>query len=314
MAITTHRMILVECRIGFPLTILVATAVPGCATQTMNPTSANQGGNQATISADSKNWSYSLLPGSQVGVTIDNVDGQKVGAGTYQASVDPGRHTLSLTCQAMGLYNTEDLSIDVSAGTQYAMSAIIGGQRPVPCTSNIRRKSDDRPVPIRYIVDSDGLYRFKEQRIAVRPPKDCIEDLAIYSGDRSVDFVTNNRDWFTNGEYRIELMKIPSSVTNDFSFIREIEPDAKDYVDERPRSRLNLVLKEAKRFDVDDRAGYRVVAATDGKWVFIATFVLQRSWITVASLMYPLVLRDDALQAVPWNCYNKFVESVKQVQ
>ncbi|MEP6886522.1 MAG: hypothetical protein ABJC66_17375, partial [Gammaproteobacteria bacterium] len=135
------------------MTILTAIVVPGCATQTIKPTSANQGGDQATISADSKIWSYSLLPGSQVGVTIDNVDGQKVGAGTYKVSLDPGRHTLSLTCQSIGLYNTEDLSVDVSAGTQYEVSALIGGQRRVACTSYITRKSDGRPVPTNYIVD-----------------------------------------------------------------------------------------------------------------------------------------------------------------
>jgi hypothetical protein len=157
--------------------------------------------------------------------------------------------------------------------------------------------------------------RFKQQPVAVWAPNDCIADMAIYTGDRSVDFVSSKRAWFTNGEYRVELKKIPSSVTNDVSFIRETESDAKDYaVDDRSRSQLNLVLKDAKRFDVDDRTGYRVVAVSEGKMVFIATFVLQKSWITIASLRYPLVPGDDAMNTIPWNCYNKFVESTKQIQ
>lgn len=299
-------------RTSFLLAILAAMVVPGCATQTITPISENPDGRQATISADSKILTYSLLPGSEVGVTIDDVDGQKVGARTYKVSVEPGRHTLSLTCRAMGRYNTEDLSVEVS-GTQYEVSALIGGQRPVPCTSKMTRKSDGGPVPTTYVVDGDGLYRFKEQGIAVGPPKDCIEDLAIYSSDRSVDFVANHRDWFASGEYRVEVLKIPSAVIDDSSFTREIEPEAKDYVDDRPRSKLNLVLEEAKRWDLGERAGYRVVAATEGKRVFVATFMLQRPWITVASLMYPLVPGDDALKVVPWKCYDKFVESVQIV-
>jgi hypothetical protein len=29
---------------------------------------------------------------------------------------------------------------------------------------------------------------------------------------------------------------------------------------------------------------------------------------------YPLVPGDDAMNTIPWNCYNKFVESTKQIQ
>lgn len=88
--------------------------------------------------------------------------------------------------------------MDVLAGTRYTASALVGGQRPVPCTSIIERKSDHgsfEQVPTRYIVDTDGMYRFKQQPIAVWAPKDCITDLAIYTGDRSVDF-----DAVTQGE------------------------------------------------------------------------------------------------------------------
>jgi hypothetical protein len=79
----------VERRIGLLSTIVATIVSPAFATQTVNPSDGSSGGNQATISADSKVWSHSLFPGSQVGVTIDTVDGQKVGAGTSKVSVDP---------------------------------------------------------------------------------------------------------------------------------------------------------------------------------------------------------------------------------
>src|SRR6185437_5260588 len=112
-------------------------------------------------------------------------------------------------------------------------------------TSLIYRKLDTgklEPVPITYKVDSDDMYRFKQQGIAVWVPKECITDIAIYSHDRSVDFVANQRNWLANGQYTVTLKKIPKSVTNDISFIKETEPVANDYVEDPPRDKLNLVL------------------------------------------------------------------------
>jgi hypothetical protein len=129
-----------------------------------------------------------------------------------------------------------------------------------------------------------------------------------------VDFVANQSDWFANGQYTVKLTKIPKSVTNDVSFIKKIEPDAKDYVEDRPRDRLNLVLKEGKRLDADGLPGYRVVAVSEGKIAFVATFVLQKSWISIASLTYRLQPGSDAMAAIPWSCYDKFAGSVKQTQ
>ena len=45
----------------------------------------------------------------------------------------------------------------------------------------------------------------------------------------------------------------------------------------------------------------------------IATFVLQTSWVKIASLMYPVDKPGDPLTQIPWKCYNRFVESVKEV-
>lgn len=273
-------------------------------------------GNQATISADSKVSSFIPLLGMDIAATIDSVDGRSIGAGTHKVSVDPGIHTVSLTCRAVGATNTEEFELNALPGARYQVSALVGGQRIVPCTSMIQRKLESgalEVVPVTYKVESDGMFRFKEG-IAVWVPKDCIRDAAIFSRDRSVDFVANQSDWFSNGQYTVKLIKVPKSVTDSVSFIKNIEPDAKDYVEDRPRDRLSLVLKDAKRLDVDGQPGYRVVAVREGKMAFVATFVLQKSWISIASLTYRLGPGDDALTAIPWSCYDKFVDSVKQDQ
>lgn len=304
------------CRIGLLSTFVAAISLSALATKNVSANGEGPLDNQATISADSKVLSHIPLFGMDIAATIDSIDGKAIGAGTHKVSVDPGVHTISLTCQAIGPTNTEEVELNVLAGANYQASALVGGRRPVPCTSLIYRKLESGKrelVPVTYKVDSDGMYQAKPQGIAVWAPKECIPDIAIYSHDRSVDFVTNQSNWIANGQYTVKMAKIPKSVTNDVSFLRQIEPDAKDYVEERPRDRLNLALKEAGRLDVNGQVGYRVFAVSEGKMAFIATFVLQKSSITIASLTYPLQPGLDPKGAIPWSCYNKFVESVKHV-
>lgn len=131
----------VAVRIKCLLPVVAAAILPACATQTINSSSASTPSAQATISADSKMWSFSLLRGSFIAVTINSVDGQKVDSGTSKVSVDPGTHKISVTCHAVGAENTEELSVDAVAGAHYQLSALVGGNRSVPCTSIMERKS-----------------------------------------------------------------------------------------------------------------------------------------------------------------------------
>jgi hypothetical protein len=123
------------------LPVVVAVVLPACATQNVNSSSESTPSTQATISADSKVWAFSFLPGSFITVTIDSVDGQKVGSGTFKVSVDPGAHKISVTCHSMGAENTEEISVYAFAGAHYQVSALVGGNTSVPCTSIVQRKS-----------------------------------------------------------------------------------------------------------------------------------------------------------------------------
>jgi hypothetical protein len=128
-------------RIESLLPLVAAVILPACATQNMNSSGASTPSTQATISADSKLWAFSFLPGSFIAVTIDSVDGQKVGSGTAKVSVDPGAHKISVTCHAVGAENTEEFSVYAFAGAHYQLSALVGGSTSVPCTSIVQRKS-----------------------------------------------------------------------------------------------------------------------------------------------------------------------------
>jgi hypothetical protein len=123
------------------LPVVAAIILPACATQAINSSSPSTLSAQATISADSKVWAFSLLPGSFIAVTINSVDGQMVSSGTSKVSVDPGAHKISVTCHAIGAENTQELDVDALAGAHYQLSALVGGNRPVPCTSIVEQKS-----------------------------------------------------------------------------------------------------------------------------------------------------------------------------
>ena len=128
-------------RIKCLLPVVAAIILPACATQNINSSSASSPSAQATISADSKVWAFSFLPGSFIAVTINSVDGQKVGSGTSKVSVDPGAHKISVTCHAVGAENTQEVSVDALAGAHYRLSALVGGNTSVPCTSIVEQKS-----------------------------------------------------------------------------------------------------------------------------------------------------------------------------
>jgi len=138
--VPTGRVNLAFC-IKYLLPVVAAIILPACATQAINSGSPSTQRAPATISADSKVWAFSFLPGSFIAVTIDSVDGQKVGSGTSKVSVDPGAHKISVTCHAVGAENTEEITVNAFAGAHYQLSALVGGNTSVPCTSIVQRKS-----------------------------------------------------------------------------------------------------------------------------------------------------------------------------
>jgi hypothetical protein len=130
-------------RIGVPILTGVSTValfVTGCSTQHINAGGTEPAAASATITADSKVWSFVPIQGNFIGVTIDSVDGFKINAGTYKVSVDPGRHEIKVTCRAMGSEHTERLDVDAVAGAHYKLYALVGGSDY--CVSRLERKPD----------------------------------------------------------------------------------------------------------------------------------------------------------------------------
>lgn len=126
---------------AFPLTIVAAILLSACAIQNIDTDAGSTAAAQAAIAADSKAWSFIPVPGNFIGVTIDSIDGKQLGSGTSKISVNPGGHKIRVTCRANGAENSQELSVDAVAGANYHLAAVVGGNRPVPCTSIVEQKS-----------------------------------------------------------------------------------------------------------------------------------------------------------------------------
>lgn len=105
---------------------MAVICLSACATQNIDADSGSFSGAQATISGDSKTGAFIPVPGNFIGVTMKSVDGRKVGSGTYKVSIDPGRHSIAVTCRALGAENSQELNVNAVAGAHYHLAAIVG--------------------------------------------------------------------------------------------------------------------------------------------------------------------------------------------
>ena len=163
-------------------------------------------------------------------------------------------------------------------------------------------------------VDNDGMYRFKSQPFMVWAPKECLVDMTVRDTHRSVDFTTGVGYWMTSGQYSLQVFTFDQMAIDDkHSFQDRIKDIAPQYMVHDRSKQFNFVFRDAKPLEITGRPAYQATAVQQGVGVFVATFVLQRTHVTVASLVFPI---DNAggksNRPFPQACYDKFVASVKE--
>lgn len=166
----------------------------------------------------------------------------------------------------------------------------------------------------KFKVDRDGMYRFKIHPVVVWAPNECLLDLAVDDGPHAVDFVTGRGYWRAGGLYAVQVYEIPKNIKDADSFLKETKKFVPQYMTkDRARMGLNFKVQEEKELEINNRPAYQAIAVDQGKASFIATFVLHPSRITVTSLVYPLKAETSVNDQIPWNCYNRFVTSVREL-
>jgi hypothetical protein len=164
-------------------------------------------------------------------------------------------------------------------------------------------------------VDSDGQYRFKRQPFMVWAPNECLLDMAVRDTDQSVDFTTGAGYWMASGQYSVQVFTFDRlSIDEKHSFEERIKDVAPKYMAHDRSKAFKFVFRDGKPFAVGSRPAYQATAVEEGKATFVATFVLQHSHVTVASLVFPIEDPNSKMsRPFPWDCYNRFVASVKEV-
>jgi hypothetical protein len=166
----------------------------------------------------------------------------------------------------------------------------------------------------KFKVDSDGMYRFKSRPFMVWAPKECLLDMAVRDTDQSVDFTTGAGYWMASGQYSVQVFNFDRlSIDDKHSFEERIKDVAPKYMVHDRSKAFKFVFRDGKPFAVGSRPAYQATAIEEGKATFVATFVLQHSHVTIASLVFPIEDPNSKMsRPFPWDCYNRFVASVKE--
>jgi hypothetical protein len=164
-------------------------------------------------------------------------------------------------------------------------------------------------------VDSDGMYRFKSQPFMVWAPKECMLDMAVRDTNWSVDFTTGAGYWMASGQYSVQVFSFDRlSIDDTHTFEERIKDVAPKYMVHDRSKAFKFVFRDAKLLEIAGHPAYQATAIEEGTATFVATFVLQHSHVTVASLVFPIEKPDSKFgRPFPLECYNKFVASVKEV-
>jgi hypothetical protein len=164
-------------------------------------------------------------------------------------------------------------------------------------------------------VDRDGMYRFKSQPFMVWAPKECLLDMAVRDTNWSVDFTTGAGYWMASGQYSVQVFSFDRlSIDDEHSFEERIKDVAPEYMVHDRSKAFKFVFRDAKPIEIAGHPAYQATAIEEGRATFVATFVLQHSDVTVASLVFPIEKPDSKFnRPFPQECYDRFVASVKEV-
>ena len=117
--------------------LVSALALQSCKTQSIRDTTSADPKAVAMIVAGSPfNSQPSLV------VLIEEVDGARVTATTYEVAVSPGPHRLVVICESLagGGSNMHSLDIDAVAGARYHLDAKVDGNAKPPCEAVANRQ------------------------------------------------------------------------------------------------------------------------------------------------------------------------------
>ncbi len=166
-------------------------------------------------------------------------------------------------------------------------------------------------------ITNDGMYRFSNHPVTVMSPAALCgtQGLIAYDSNTSVDFVAPDFLWQIAGDYALQVFPTPNTIKDQPSFVSETKKLYPPYMlNDRKTLGLNFKLTEVKELQIGGLPALQGIGVDEGKAVFVVTAVLQKSSVTLASVIYPIHAGTSPTDSIPWGCYQKFFESVHEME
>jgi hypothetical protein len=118
-----------------------------------------------------------------------------------------------------------------------------------------------------------------------------------------------------SGLYSVQVFTFDQlSIDAEHPFAERMKDVAPRYMVNDRAHDFKFVFRDGSPLEIAGHPAYQATAAEEGKATFTATFILQNSRVTVASLVFPIEKPDSKFnRPFPRDCYDKFAASVKEV-
>ena len=168
-------------------------------------------------------------------------------------------------------------------------------------------------------------FKFKKEPISLYIPADCRLERKHKETDNAVDFAMGKYYWSAFGLYSVQVFHRTDRTPDGATFLSKIKDSGLNFLahDRSPDFVFQFVSDAT--YEIRGEPAYRVVGVEKGKAVTAVTFVMHKTRITIASLIYPeessaeyrshvpfkaATLDVPYVTTFPWDCYARFVESV----
>lgn len=162
--------------------------------------------------------------------------------------------------------------------------------------------------PSRVSLDEQGLYHFESVPFRVEAPQACMENMSVQADDANVRFTTGRGNWKADGDYRIEIYNVPGVGDDQARFEIIVRQAFHDTMAEAGNS-----VKSTDDITVNGRPAFQGLASDESIAMVLGTNILFPDHIVMVQLLYPSVPGEDDVEDLPWDCYQRFIESIEQV-
>jgi|GEM_PF-6667716 len=162
--------------------------------------------------------------------------------------------------------------------------------------------------PSRVSLDEQGLYHFEAVPFRVEAPQACMENMSVQAGEGSVRFTTGRNNWKADGDYRIEIYNVPGVGEDRDRFEAIVEQAFRDTMADAGNS-----IKSTEYVSINGRPAFQGLASDESIAMVLGTNILFPDHIVMVQLLYPSVPGEDDVEDLPWECHQRFVESIELV-